>query len=201
VDFVKWGPAGAARRPVAWRSFLEERFSRASFSRPPTAGADIDLSNTKTFASVPPAPAAGGRLNTHTRVPQTVIVAYADWQCAEAPPVEEVTELACRHPGSVLLIDTHCKDARAVGWSRRHHLLDWLTTADLHRLVARCRRHDVRVALAGSLDRSAIEQLLPLEPDWFAVRGAACLEQDRTAGICGQAVRRLVQLLTGGKSG
>src|SRR6266446_1591994 len=41
VDFVKWGPAGAGRRPAAWRSFVEERF--ASFSRPPTAGADIEL--------------------------------------------------------------------------------------------------------------------------------------------------------------
>ena len=42
--------------------------------------------------------------------PQTVIVAYADWECSQAPPLCEVVEFACRRPGNVLLIDTHCKE-------------------------------------------------------------------------------------------
>ena len=43
--------------------------------------------------------------------PHVVLAAYADWECAQAPPVDEVFALAAEHPGSTLLIDTHCKVA------------------------------------------------------------------------------------------
>lgn len=43
--------------------------------------------------------------------PRMVVAAYADWECAQAPPVADVTAFAWERPGSVLLVDTHCKDA------------------------------------------------------------------------------------------
>jgi len=55
----------------------------------------------------------------------------------------------------------------------------------------------VRVALAGSLGPAEIEQLLPAEPDWFAVRGAACGGQ-RLGVVDADQVRRLVELVEGG---
>ena len=125
--------------------------------------------------------------------PQIVFVAYADWQCAQAPPVEEVVALACRRPGSVLLIDTHCKDAQF--GKQRPTLLDWLPMPSIKDLRARCQESRVRLALAGSLGRTEIETLLHVRPDWFAVRGAACDANDRASAIQTEKVRALVELI------
>jgi (5-formylfuran-3-yl)methyl phosphate synthase len=127
--------------------------------------------------------------------PQTVIVAYADWQCAQAPTVEEVVTFACRRPGNVLLIDTHCKDAAKLSLRRRPTLLDWLAADEVIEICERCRGAGVRVALAGSIGQEEIEALLPARPDWFAVRGAACADDERGSTIQLDRVRALVKTL------
>lgn len=124
---------------------------------------------------------------------QFVHVAYADWQCAQAPPLDEVIDLACRSPGSVLLLDTHCKTASAHG--RHPALLDWLPVEEAIALCKRCRKAHVRVALAGSLGPAEIRLLLPARPDWFAIRGAACLGGSRNGTIHECRVRDLARLL------
>jgi (5-formylfuran-3-yl)methyl phosphate synthase len=96
---------------------------------------------------------------------RVVLVAYADWQKADAPAPEEVCDLACQTPGSVLLIDTFAKPSE---------LLKALPLERVALLCRLCRSAGVRVALAGSLTRAQIETLLPTGPDWFAVRGAVC---------------------------
>jgi (5-formylfuran-3-yl)methyl phosphate synthase len=128
---------------------------------------------------------------------RAVIVAYADWQCAEAPPVDDVVALACQRPGSVLLIDTHCKDASNLSLGRKPNLLDWLSVEEIGAICERCRAAGVRVALAGSLDASAIEKLLPARPTWFAVRGAACDGAARLGTIQAELVAALARLCRG----
>ena len=123
--------------------------------------------------------------------PRTVIVAYADWQCAAAPPVEEIVGFACDRPDNVLLLDTSCKDAARLSLRRRPTLLDWLTAEEVFAICRRCRAAGVRVALAGSLGPGEIETLLPAAPDWFAVRGAVCEENERGAAIRLAKVRAL----------
>jgi uncharacterized protein (UPF0264 family) len=110
-------------------------------------------------------------------------VAYADWQRAAAPSPQQVCAFACRQRWSVFLIDTWLKDGTT--------LLDWLPLAELQRLCRSCRQDGVRVALAGSLGLSEVEALRPLQPDWFAVRGAVCRNGRRTESIDPDAVRRL----------
>ena len=127
--------------------------------------------------------------------PQVVLVAYADWQCAQAPSIDEIAGLACRHPGSVLLVDTHCKDANNPLRKNRPTLLDWLPAAWIEDLCAACRVARVEIALAGSLGLAEIRTLLPARPSWFAVRGAACADGDRQAGVQVDKVRQLVTLL------
>jgi len=56
-------------------------------------------------------------------------------------------------------------------------------------------RGEVQIALAGSLGIAEIRTLLPARPDWFAVRGAACEDSDRQAGVQLVKVRQLVRLL------
>ena len=128
------------------------------------------------------------------RQPQVVLAAYADWQCAQAPPVEDVFALAKEHPGSVLLIDTYCKETSSIS-QHRPTLLDWLPAAWVEDLCARCRVAGVRIALAGSLGETEIRALLPAHPTWFAVRGAVCDAADRRANVQTEKVRHLAQLL------
>lgn len=128
--------------------------------------------------------------------PQAVIAAYADWQCAAAPPVQDVVAFACQRPGNVLLLDTHCKDAATLSLRRRPTLLDWIAPADVIDICRRCREAGVRVALAGSLGPAEIEALLPAAPDWFAVRGAVCDANDRGAAIRLAKVRALARRLS-----
>jgi uncharacterized protein (UPF0264 family) len=124
---------------------------------------------------------------------QVVTVAYADWQSADAPPVEEVCAFARGRPGSVFLLDTFTKAAGTT-------LLDYLPRPKIALLGRLCRAAGVRVALAGSLGREQIECLLRVEPDWFAVRGAVCAGGERTARVEEGKVRELVGLL-GGRAG
>jgi uncharacterized protein (UPF0264 family) len=127
--------------------------------------------------------------------PRTVVVAYADWQCARAPEIAEVIAFACRTPGNVLLLDTHCKDPDTLTKDRRPTLLDWLAPEEIVALCRQCHGAGVRVALAGSLGLAEIEALRSAEPDWFAVRGAACKGGDRQGTVDADQVRRLVEFL------
>jgi uncharacterized protein (UPF0264 family) len=129
--------------------------------------------------------------------PQVVLAAYADWQCAQAPEPDAVFALACAHPGSVLLLDTCCKDASPC-LGRRPNLLDWLPLAWVEDLCRRCRQSGVRVALAGSLGPAEIIALRAARPDWFAVRGAVCGQGERTGEVEVERVADLVKLLREG---
>lgn len=130
-----------------------------------------------------------GNIETSHEASQVVAAAYADAALADAPPVSEIVAFACTRPGSVLLIDTFAKD-------NSKNLLDWLSVQQLAAIQRQCRAANVRLALAGSLREGDIASLLPLQPDWLAVRGAAC-EQGRTSAICAEKVRRLAQQIHG----
>ena len=130
--------------------------------------------------------------------PQFVLVAYADWQCANAPSVKDIFALASEHPGSIMLIDTHCKDSATGTGHRRPTLLDWLPAAWIENLCERARKAQVKIALAGSLGIAEICTLLSARPTWFAVRGAVCDQGDRQAGIQAEKVRQLVELIHAG---
>jgi uncharacterized protein (UPF0264 family) len=133
------------------------------------------------------------RLLHDQRHPQPVLVAYADWQCAQAPSVEDVFGLAVDHPGSVLLVDTHCKDANSK--KGRPTLLDWLPIADVEDLCSRARLARVKIALAGSLGTREIQALRAARPNWFAVRGAVCEDGNRQDTVHIDKVRQLVAML------
>jgi len=129
------------------------------------------------------------------RAPHVVIAAYADWECAQAPPVDDVADFACARQGSVLLLDTHCKLPGVLTRERTPTLLDWLPAPWITALCQRCHDAGVRIALAGSLGQAEIETLLGAGPDWFAVRGAACARGQRGAEIETDRVSRLAKMI------
>jgi uncharacterized protein (UPF0264 family) len=116
-----------------------------------------------------------------------VAVAYGDWQSAEAPSPEDICSFACKNQWGALLLDTWGKTGKT--------LLDWVTVERIHRMGDCCRRHGVRLALAGSLATPEIIKLRPVHPDWFAVRGSACRGAGRLGAIAVDRVVALVALL------
>lgn len=113
--------------------------------------------------------------------PAWIAVIYADWERAKAPDPDSILQEARLADCAGVLIDT---------WDKTRS-----TPLD-PRWVARVRR--IRgevgiVALAGGLDESTISELRPFEPDFFAVRGAACDHNDRLGQVSSERVAALVR--------
>jgi uncharacterized protein (UPF0264 family) len=118
---------------------------------------------------------------------QLVVAAYGDWEAAAAPPVEDVYAYASKQSGGVVLVDTFAKGAGRT-------LLDWLSPHQLAKSCSLRRAAGVQTALAGSLGLAEIARLLPLRPDWIAVRGAAC-DGGRDGVVSEARVREIVALI------
>ena len=115
-----------------------------------------------------------------------VAVVYADWQIAAAPPPEVVIDAGGRLGCRAMLIDTF--DKRGPG------LLGLWSIADLRRQIAAARRLSMIVVLAGQVRREHLPQIVPLAPEFVAVRGAVC-RGDRSARIAPDLVRELAREL------
>jgi uncharacterized protein (UPF0264 family) len=125
---------------------------------------------------------AESRPGSSGRGPSWVAVVYLDWERARAPDPETVIQAAVEiEDCSGVLFDTWHKSGQQ-GVDRR-----W------ERRFARVRESGRFLALAGSLDIEAIRRLSRLEPEIFAVRGAACRGGDRRAGIDPERVAHLVE--------
>lgn len=115
-----------------------------------------------------------------------VAVIYADWPTANAPAPDDVLAAAAQQRCPAVLVDTFEKS--------KGTLLDHWRIEELGRVVGIARRHEMMVVLAGSLTAATIPVVLPLRPDYVAVRGAAC-RGGRSGRIERDCVRRLVPLL------
>ncbi len=205
LSYLKWGLAGCASLRD-WR----DRLHRSSLARPSCnqmplspcgRGVRGEGSDSSACSPLTPAPLPRGERGEESSQCATILngrsttsspacsvaVIYADYQRAGAPVPEEVIDFASANSWQVLLVDTWCKDGST--------LLDWISMKDLAALRRQCHATKIRLAIAGSLGMTEIEQLRQVEPDWFAVRGAACQNGKRTLGICEEQVRRLVQVL------
>jgi uncharacterized protein (UPF0264 family) len=118
--------------------------------------------------------------------PARVAVVYLDWGRAQAPDPDAVVRAALEaRDCQGVLFDTWDKSRRTrfdLSW-RRH--------------IASVRDSGRFVALAGSLDAEAIRRLRPLDPEVFAVRGAACRAGERGGVIDRQRVAELVAAALG----
>ncbi len=106
---------------------------------------------------------------------QWVAVAYADFHRSGAPSPLEVLDEAGVAGCRVLLIDTFLKDGRG--------LLHWLSPLQLRELDSAANQAGMKLALAGSLSRQDLPEILGIRPDVIAVRGAVCDRGDRQKGV------------------
>lgn len=111
-----------------------------------------------------------------------VAVAYADWRVAGSPPPDEVLGFGVEFGCAALLVDTYQKSSG--------DLFSSLGDRALRNLLELARRQQLVTVLAGSLRGSSYDAALALQPDYVAVRGAACATE-RTAQIDGERVRQL----------
>ncbi len=162
------GELGAVAPPLRTRGL--------SYGKWGLAGRGSDVGWRKELAGT------AGRLSRTDPSCQLVAVAYADWQRAHSPPPAEVCVFAQHQRCGAFLLDTWCKDGST--------LLDWLSTAEIGRLCSICRAAGIPVALAGSLRLAHVPLLAPVQPDWFAVRGAVCRGGARGRELDPDAVRR-----------
>jgi hypothetical protein len=112
-----------------------------------------------------------------------VAVAYADWRTANSLQPSRLLEAARTAPCDVLLIDTFDKSAG--------NLLKWMDVAELRRFCDSVRQAGLKIALAGSMRRAQLPELVAAGPDILGVRGAACAGGRRTSPVSAKAVRAL----------
>lgn len=117
---------------------------------------------------------------------RAVLAAYADFERSESPNPEHLVRAACDFKFPAFLIDTAIKDGST--------LLDWAELSTLASWRHQLEEAGVPVALAGSLGEKEIRLLAPLQPTWFAVRGAAC-DGGREGKVSVGKVRRLKELI------
>jgi uncharacterized protein (UPF0264 family) len=111
-----------------------------------------------------------------------VAVAYADAEQAGSPSLHDVLSAAITTDCSVLLIDTHSKDARS--------LLAYLSTSELMAIRERTSRHGLKLALAGQITLANLPDVVPVHPDIIAVRGAVCDAGERTSTVSAKLVQQ-----------
>jgi (5-formylfuran-3-yl)methyl phosphate synthase len=112
-----------------------------------------------------------------------VAVAYADWQAAGAAAPEEILGAAIEAGADAFLVDTYSKNSG--------NLLEALTIEELKRLAATTREAGMLLALAGCLRLEHMPELVDVQPDVIAVRGAACEAGRRSACISSACVASL----------
>jgi uncharacterized protein (UPF0264 family) len=95
-----------------------------------------------------------------------VLVAYADFDIADAPPPAEVLGIAAHIKPAGILLDTYDKDGAG--------LTSLMHACTLATFVNRARASGCFVALAGRLTLEDIETMHDIGADVIGVRGAAC---------------------------
>lgn len=106
-----------------------------------------------------------------------VPVLYGDYLKADSSPPFALLETLFEHSFFAIMIDTWCKDGSSV--------LDWITVDELLRIQNKCDVHNVKFAIAGSLNLEKATRLIRegVKPAWFGFRGAVCKEGSRNKTI------------------
>jgi (5-formylfuran-3-yl)methyl phosphate synthase len=120
-----------------------------------------------------------------------VAVVYADWTGCQAPSPWDIVHQAAQLPCKAVLFDTYSK-ADGNLWSH-------LPIRELTPLISRIRTAGLQVVLGGSLSGESVALACGLDPDYIAVRGAAC-RGSRSGPVDLGRVRALADLVHGASS-
>ncbi len=113
-------------------------------------------------------------------------VIYADRAIAQSPPWEAIVALANEIRAPYVLVDTYDKSSGT--------LFDHWSAAMLRAFAEDVSVAGLGIVLAGSLRGDDILRATEFEPDFIAVRGAAC-RGGRTGAVDAAAIRRILESL------
>jgi len=122
------------------------------------------------------------------RPPALVLVAYADFDVADAPPPAEIVTLASHIGPAGILLDTYDKDGAG--------LTSLMHACTLATFVSRAKASGRFVAIAGKLTLEDIETMHDIGPDVIGLRGAAC-DGGRSGIVTSARVRALCDHMKG----
>ena len=117
-----------------------------------------------------------------------VLVAYADFDVADAPPPAEILTLATHLKPAGLLLDTYDKGGAG--------LTSLMPACTLATFVSRAKASGCFVALAGKLTLEDVETVHDIGADVIGLRGAAC-DGGRDGVVTSSRVRALCDHLKG----
>ncbi|HTU26519.1 MAG TPA: (5-formylfuran-3-yl)methyl phosphate synthase [Pirellulales bacterium] len=120
-----------------------------------------------------------------------VAVVYADHARARSPAFRPILTQAVRLGCRAVLVDTFDKGAGGI--------FDHWSADAVREFIDKTQAAGLMAVVGGGLTLESIERLLPLAPDYVAVRGAAC-GADRTASISPERLAALVALVATSES-
>ena len=115
-----------------------------------------------------------------------VAVIYADWKTCLAPEPGLIGSTAQELGAAAILIDTFHKDGST--------LFDHFSFDQIGEIVSLAAKAGLMCVLAGGLTIELMPYVLEFQPDYIAVRGAAC-NGDRKKHISRDAIRRLKEAI------
>ena len=125
-----------------------------------------------------------------------IAAAYVGQAAPGQPPTpspHQVLQWAIDHRAAGVLLDTYSKSSG--------NLLTFCDIAWLRSFIDRAHAGRLIVALAGSLKGESLTSALSLRPDVIAVRGAACIADQREQSIDPQRVRLLASQVNSHRAG
>ncbi|RAP53265.1 MAG: hypothetical protein BZ138_01405 [Methanosphaera sp. rholeuAM270] len=111
-----------------------------------------------------------------------VACGYADAHNIGSVLPQDIPLVARDSNSDIAMLDTYVKDG--------HRLTDYMTKNQLHEFVELSHRLDLKVALAGSVNKEDIPLLKEINCDIMGVRGCVCTGGDRNKGTIN---RELIQ--------
>lgn len=119
---------------------------------------------------------------------KVIATGYADFKKVGCLNPLKLPEIACKVEADGVMVDVKMKN--------RGKLFELLSEGELREFVYRSHKHDLTVALAGSLDQNDIPRVLRLGADIIGVRRAVCSKRDRLKGeIQRKAVKEFVEAI------
>jgi uncharacterized protein (UPF0264 family) len=123
--------------------------------------------------------------NSKTRV---VIAGYGDYIRADSIEPQLVIQAAFATKADIVMLDTAIKDGK--------NLFAFQSHQQLEEFINNAHKHNLGVALAGSLQTQDLPTLKKLGADFVGLRGAACQNNNRDTGhITQERVKELAKII------
>jgi uncharacterized protein (UPF0264 family) len=123
--------------------------------------------------------------NSKTRI---VVAGYGDYMRTNSIEPQLVVQTAFAGKADIVMLDTAIKDGKS--------LFDFQTLKQLEAFTAAAHKHNLGVALAGSLKAQDLPAIKELGIDFVGLRGAACQNNNRDTGhITCERVKTLSEII------